>query len=113
MNPTRRAVVDLLGCLLFLIPFCLLVISASLPFVENSYSMAELSPDPGGLPARWLLKAAIPFGFALLMIQGLALTFRSGVKLFSPDDGSIGNDGEHNTETPLEKLLHDEQDHLL
>ena len=32
----------------------------------------EASPDPGGLPARGLIKAAIPVGFALLLLQGVA-----------------------------------------
>jgi TRAP-type mannitol/chloroaromatic compound transport system permease small subunit len=72
-----RAVVDLLGTLLFLIPFCVLVISGSIPFVENSYRFGESSPDPGGLPHRYLLKAAIPIGFALLLLQGLAIVARS------------------------------------
>lgn len=72
MSPRRRAWVDLLGTLFFLLPFCVLVIQASWPFVVNSYSIAETSPDPGGLPYRFLLKGAIPLGFALLALQGLA-----------------------------------------
>ncbi len=72
MNPRRRAWVDLLGTLFFLLPFCVLVIQASWPFVVSSYSIAETSPDPGGLPYRFLLKGAIPLGFALLALQGLA-----------------------------------------
>ncbi len=72
LGPRGRAWVDLMGCLLFLIPFCLLVINASLPFVENAYQLGEGSPDPGGLPHRYLLKAAIPLGFALLLLQGIA-----------------------------------------
>lgn len=72
-----RAVVDLLGTLLFLIPFCVLVISGSIPFVENSFRFGESSPDPGGLTHRYLLKAAIPLGFGLLLLQGLAVAARS------------------------------------
>lgn len=72
MNPRRRAWVDLLGTLFFLLPFCVLIIQASWPFVVNAYEFAETSPDPGGLPHRFLLKAAIPVGFALLALQGIA-----------------------------------------
>jgi TRAP-type mannitol/chloroaromatic compound transport system permease small subunit len=107
MNPRRRAILDMLGGLLFLIPFCLLVISASLPFVENSFAMSESSPDPGGLPARWALKASIPIGFSLLMIQGVALVMRSLAKLMGRDEQAGDDDG------ALEKLRHNEQDHLL
>jgi TRAP-type mannitol/chloroaromatic compound transport system permease small subunit len=77
MNPLRRAWVDLIGGLLFLVPFCLLIIISSWPFVANSFSMGEGSPDPGGLPYRYLLKAAIPAGFALLLIQGIASILRN------------------------------------
>lgn len=79
-----RAWVDLLGALLFLIPFCLLVINGSLPFVENSFYLHERSPDPGGLPFRYFLKAAIPFGFTLLLLQGVALVIRNAQKLCCP-----------------------------
>lgn len=72
-----RALVDLFGTLLFLLPFCVLVISGSMPFVENSYRFGESSPDPGGLSHRYLIKAAIPLGFALLLLQGLAIVARS------------------------------------
>ena len=71
MNDYRRAWVNLLGGLVMLIPFCTLIIYCSWPFVSLSYISLESSPDPGGLPHRWLLKAATPFGFAMLLLQGL------------------------------------------
>jgi len=77
MDSRRRAWVDLLGGLFFLLPFCLLIIISSLPFVTSSFAIGEGSPDPGGLPYRFLLKAAIPVGFALLLLQGLAHMLRS------------------------------------
>ncbi len=67
-----RAWINLIGGLVFLIPFCLLIINSSWFFVLQSWSFNEGSPDPGGLPYRWLLKAAIPFGFLLLLIQAIA-----------------------------------------
>ncbi len=72
LSDRYRAWVNILGGLFFLIPFCLLVIINSWPFVENSFLLNETSPDPGGLPYRWILKAMIPFGFSLLMLQGIA-----------------------------------------
>ena len=103
MNPRRRAWVDLLGTLFFLIPFCLLVITGSFPFVEGAWNTNEGSPDPGGLPARWLLKAAIPVGFTMLLLQGIAMMIRSAQSLLChsyeyqpsgnnpPDDQSRGD----------------------
>jgi TRAP-type mannitol/chloroaromatic compound transport system permease small subunit len=71
-NDRQRAYIDLAGSVVFLIPFCLLIIFSSWPFVANSFSMLEGSPDPGGLPYRFLLKACIPLAFALIMLQGIA-----------------------------------------
>ena len=77
MSDRRRAMIDLFGGLFLLVPFCLVAIITSLPFVANSYGMGEGSPDPGGLPYRFLLKAAIPVGFSLLLLQGVANMLRS------------------------------------
>lgn len=93
-SPRQRAWIDLLGSLFFLLPFCLFIINASIPFVTNSFAMAEGSPDAGGLPYRFLLKAAIPFGFFLLMLQGVALMIRSAAVLCCPvaENGSENKD---------------------
>lgn len=76
-----RAWVDFVGSLVFLLPFCLVVIWCSHPFVINAFIIGEGSPDPGGLPARFILKAAIPVGFLLLALQGLALAFGSLLRI--------------------------------
>ena len=85
MNDRHRAWVDLLGGLFLLLPFCVLLISGSLPFVANSFSMMEGSPDPGGLPFRFLLKAAIPLAFLLLLLQGLVIMMASACLLLGHD----------------------------
>ena len=90
MSARRRAWVDLVGTLVFLIPFCLLVISGSLPFVGNSFAMSEGSPDPGGLPYRYLLKAAIPLAFGLLLMQGLSLLVTS-ISIIRGGESLAGN----------------------
>jgi TRAP-type mannitol/chloroaromatic compound transport system permease small subunit len=86
MGDRQRAWVDLLGGLFFLLPFCLLLISGSIPFVSNSFGMLEGSPDPGGLPYRFLLKAAIPLGFLLLLLQGLAMVISCACFLLRPEE---------------------------
>lgn len=84
MGDRGRAWVDLLGGLFFLLPFCLLIIFSSVPFVDYAFSIGEGSPDPGGLPYRFLLKAAIPLGFSLLLLQGIAHMLRSLRTLLEP-----------------------------
>jgi TRAP-type mannitol/chloroaromatic compound transport system permease small subunit len=80
-TPKARALVNLIGTLVFLLPFCVLVVKTSLPFVISSYHFHEISPDPGGLTNRWILKSVIIVGFALLFLQGLALASRSFLTL--------------------------------
>lgn len=71
-----RAWIDLLGTVLFLIPFCVLMLAVSWPAVANSWAVMEQSPDPGGLP-RYPLKTVIPVAFFLLMLQGFSMLIKS------------------------------------
>lgn len=68
-----KAWIDLAGNLLFLLPFCALMIYFTVPSVMNSWRVWEISPDPGGL-ARYPIKTMVPVAFALLFLQGLANT---------------------------------------
>jgi TRAP-type mannitol/chloroaromatic compound transport system permease small subunit len=77
-----KAWINLLGVLLFLIPGCLMVITTSWKFTVNAFSMMEGSPDPGGIPFRFLLKGCIPFGFTLLLLQGISLGLHSLLQIF-------------------------------
>ncbi|MGQ4649730.1 TRAP transporter small permease subunit [Lyngbya aestuarii] len=67
----KRAIANLIGTLLFLIPFCLMVIYFSWDSILNSWKVLENSPDPGGLP-RYPIKSMIIVSFGLLMLQGIS-----------------------------------------
>ena len=84
LSERHRAWVNLIGTLLFLLPFCVLVMTATWQFVSDAYVFNEHSPDPGGLSHRWLLKAAIPLGFGLLLLQGIAEALRSWLLIAEP-----------------------------
>jgi TRAP-type mannitol/chloroaromatic compound transport system permease small subunit len=75
LSPRGRAWIDLLGTVLFLIPFCVLVLWTSWPIVRNSWIVLETSSDPGGLP-RYPIRTAIPVAFLLLMFQGVSLAIK-------------------------------------
>jgi TRAP-type mannitol/chloroaromatic compound transport system permease small subunit len=75
-----RRVIEIATGILTII-FAVIVVKLSLPFVEQAWRMGEGSPNPGGMPHRAVLKALIPFGFALLALQGLAHTLRHGLAL--------------------------------
>ena len=75
-----QRVIEVIGGLL-LLAMGLYIAWLTLPWVEQSYLRSEASPNPGGLPLRWVLKALIPFGFLLLAMQGLAHALRQGFAL--------------------------------
>ena len=79
----NKALINALGCIFFLIPFSVLIIYTSIPFVVNSYQVMEGSAEPGGLPYRYLIKAALPVGFLLLIIEGINLLTKSIQSLFA------------------------------
>jgi TRAP-type mannitol/chloroaromatic compound transport system permease small subunit len=59
--------------------FSLLVVWLSINFVKQSWDLGEGSPNPGGLPALYLMKAMIPLGFALLFLQSLAQAIQAAI----------------------------------
>ena len=81
-----RAWVNLCGVLLFLIPGCIMVISTSWKFTMNSFAILEGSPDPGGIPFRFILKGCIPVGFALLLFQGISLGLHSLMQILGIEE---------------------------
>ena len=78
-----KGLVDLLSALL-MVAIAALFIWYSLHYVQQAYVIDEGSPDPGGIPHRYLLKGLLPVGFALLLVQALASALASAEKLRSP-----------------------------
>jgi len=76
-----RAWVNLIGVLFFLIPGCVMVIVTSWKFVLNSWGVLEGSPDPGGIPFRFIVKGCITVGFVLLLLQGISLGIHSFLRI--------------------------------
>jgi TRAP-type mannitol/chloroaromatic compound transport system permease small subunit len=71
LSARGKALINILGTLILLIPFCAFVLWVSIPVVRSSWSIREGSPDPGGLP-RYPLKALIIVCFVLLLVQALS-----------------------------------------
>ena len=72
--------VNLLAALLCL-AISVIVIWLSIHYVQQSYVIGEKSSDPGGLTHRWVLKALIPIGFVLLLLQSAVEVAKSWLKL--------------------------------
>jgi TRAP-type mannitol/chloroaromatic compound transport system permease small subunit len=85
-----KAWIDLFGSVFLLIPFCILVIFATKDFVALSFKIRETSPDPGGLPARYILKAFIPVSFVFLLLEGISLAFKSFITI--KEENSAGGE---------------------
>jgi TRAP-type mannitol/chloroaromatic compound transport system permease small subunit len=67
----KKAIVNIIGTLLFLLPFALLILTGSLEFVNDAYITQEISEDPGGLHYRWLIKGMIPLSFMFLSFSAV------------------------------------------
>ena len=79
MTPVRRAWVDLIGVVIFLLPVCLFLGWNSFDFVTQSWSIREASRESGGLPYPFvpMLKTVILLMPAAVALQGLSLFLRS------------------------------------
>lgn len=77
LSPKDQALVNIIGSFLFLIPWCLLIIYWSYEYALISYNIGETSPDPGGLPARYMIKFCVSIGMVFLLFQGISVLFKN------------------------------------
>ncbi|EHV5550088.1 TRAP transporter small permease subunit [Vibrio vulnificus] len=84
LSHRAQAIIDLLGTVFFLFPFCLLVAWFGIDFAKESYALGETSGDPGGLPYRWVIKAIIPLSFVFMAVSGVGLLLHSLNKIVNP-----------------------------
>ena len=68
MQPKTRAVINICGTVLFLMPISLLIFFGSFDFVADAYVSGEISEDPGGVTHRWIIKSMIPASFGFLVL---------------------------------------------
>lgn len=95
LSPRTKALIDLIGSAVFLLPFCLVVIWSGWQFTASAYNfgtqpdslgnffnqlittgIGERSQDPGGLLNRWIIKGVIPFAFVFLLLATVAFFIR-------------------------------------
>jgi TRAP-type mannitol/chloroaromatic compound transport system permease small subunit len=83
-RPHTRALVDLIGAIVFLLPFAAVLALLSLPYVERSWAILERSREASGLPFVYLLKTLIPLFAVLIGLQGVAQAIRAALMLSGP-----------------------------
>jgi TRAP-type mannitol/chloroaromatic compound transport system permease small subunit len=85
-SPRTKAWVNSLGGIVFLLPLCLFILGISWNYVAESWAVRETSPEPGGIPAVFLLKSLLPLMAFNLLLQGLAETLRATLVLTGGDE---------------------------
>lgn len=75
-SDNARAWIELIGIVLFLLPFGIALTMWSYGFWLQSWRFNEMSDISGGLPARWVIKAVLPIGTILLLVSGMSNAFR-------------------------------------
>ena len=78
----RRAWIELMGCIFFALPYCLLVAYFSIEFVANSFALAEQSDSTVGLKYRWAIKGLYAAGLWLVVLGIISVGLRVIVFLF-------------------------------
>ncbi|HZL30054.1 MAG TPA: TRAP transporter small permease subunit [Pseudolabrys sp.] len=86
--PRTRALVDLVGALMLLLPFTLVLFWLSVPFAARSWAVLERSQETSGLPFVYLLKTVIPVFAVLMALQGVAQAIRAVRRLQGRGDAA-------------------------
>jgi TRAP-type mannitol/chloroaromatic compound transport system permease small subunit len=76
LKPTQRSVLEIVGCLLFLLPFGFVLLYFSWDLFMRSFAAGESSPHAAGIPHRWIIKAVLPVGFALLLAAAVSIVLK-------------------------------------
>jgi TRAP-type mannitol/chloroaromatic compound transport system permease small subunit len=76
-SPRTRALVDLIGALILLLPFALVLVWLSVPYAARSWAILERSQETSGLPLVFVLKTVIPLFAMLMALQGIAQAIRA------------------------------------
>ena len=81
-----RLWIELIGCLLFLIPYTFVIIYYGIDWWHRSFMQNEMAESATGLPYRWIIKMALPIGFGILLVSAVGMAFRKTVQLFAPPE---------------------------
>jgi TRAP-type mannitol/chloroaromatic compound transport system permease small subunit len=75
--PRVKAVINIAGTFLLLLPLSVLIIEGSWDFVKEAWDTNEISGDPGGLAYRWAIKTVIPVAFIFLIVTAAGFVLRN------------------------------------
>lgn len=84
LKPRTRAWIELAGALLFMVPYCYVVIEYGNENALRAFHIGEGSDALTGLPHRFIIKGFLPLGFVFVALAGMSAALRSVVYLFGP-----------------------------
>lgn len=84
LRPRSRVWIELAGCLLFMVPYCYVVMKYGIENAMRSWSIGESSAAMTGLDHRFIIKGMLPAGFALIALAGMSVALKCLVYLFGP-----------------------------
>ena len=68
LKPHTQAYIDIIAALIFALPITFIIMYYGYGYAFDAYEMMEGSPDPGGLPYRWIIRAVVPAANAFLIL---------------------------------------------
>ncbi|MBF2761450.1 MAG: TRAP transporter small permease subunit [Ectothiorhodospiraceae bacterium AqS1] len=80
----RKAWLEFLGLIAFLIPYTCVVIYFAAIYAWDSWAMSEISSSTVGLTHRWIIKTVLVTGFAFVLVAGVSVLLQVIVVLFGP-----------------------------
>jgi len=106
LTDKKKAMINMVGVVIFILPIALLIGIGSIDYVIEAYQSGEQSGDPGGLTNRWLVKSLIPLSFFLLIITSIGF-FIKNLNVYK----GLHQFNESGLESEIEHLKQDIQDH--
>jgi TRAP-type mannitol/chloroaromatic compound transport system permease small subunit len=81
VSKRTKALIDLIGAILLLLPFMFVLLWLSVPYAARSWAIFEHSQEASGLPLVYVLKTLIPVFAVLMALQGVAQAIRAATVL--------------------------------
>lgn len=103
LSKRTNAIIDVVGIVAVLIPFCVIMINLSWPVFHNAWVSGEMSENAGGL-VRWPVYFLMPAGFVLLLLQAVSELFKRVAFL----NGALAEPFSHVEEKTEAELLAEE-----
>jgi TRAP-type mannitol/chloroaromatic compound transport system permease small subunit len=82
-----KALIEILGICLFLLPYACLMLFQAVWFVQMSYVSGEVSAATTGLGHRWIIKSFLIVSYVILIAAALCMLARAIVFFRNPPQG--------------------------